>query len=431
MTKDKISSQEIIDLVTSKASINRRTTEEFLKAMISTVEEALLGDEIVKIKNFGTFKLQWNEPRKSVNIQTGEEILLAGYYKVIFIPESLLKDLVNEPFAHLEPVDLDDDSDMPIPEEISEFSVQMRIFSEQASEIVDILSEIKELSNNMKTMDSDKQPIEQKQTNNEVKEFEEDEPLTFIEEEVVEKPNQSIRIVSDDLVQPTEKVSDVTAEIKQEEIQAISLTAQANAEETPFSENIEKKSHKIWVWMLLILFVLAGTGTGLYFLYLPVQEFTDSAYLKSKTTILKISENISIPSTLNTVLGWFFYVPVKIPAPQTIIIPKDTTSKDSIKSDSISANLHNLFDSPRVYKEYIGSERIKLNSRLQTIAQQYYGNKVFWVYIYEANKDNIPNPENIPIGTLIKIPKVDSRLIDSKNPYCIQKAKELNDIYMK
>jgi nucleoid DNA-binding protein len=75
MNKEKISSQEIIDLVASKASVSKRAAEEFLKVMIATVEDGLLAGEIVKIKNFGTFKLQWNEPRKSVNIQTGTEIL--------------------------------------------------------------------------------------------------------------------------------------------------------------------------------------------------------------------------------------------------------------------------------------------------------------------------------------------------------------------
>lgn len=79
MSKEKISSQEITDLLASKASVSKRAAEEFLKVMIATAEDALLAGEVVKIKNFGTFKLLWNEPRKSVNVQTGEEIMLAGY----------------------------------------------------------------------------------------------------------------------------------------------------------------------------------------------------------------------------------------------------------------------------------------------------------------------------------------------------------------
>ena len=57
MNKDKISTQEIIDLIASKASVSKRAAEEFLKVMIGTIEEALLAGELVKIKNFGTFKL--------------------------------------------------------------------------------------------------------------------------------------------------------------------------------------------------------------------------------------------------------------------------------------------------------------------------------------------------------------------------------------
>jgi len=94
MNKDKISSQEIIDQVASQLRVSKRQSEEFLKEMVVTIEEALLAGESVKIKNFGTFKLQWNEPRKSVNVQTGEEIILDGYNKVTFIPDVKLKDIV-------------------------------------------------------------------------------------------------------------------------------------------------------------------------------------------------------------------------------------------------------------------------------------------------------------------------------------------------
>jgi len=87
MIKEKISSQEIIDLIALKASVSKRAAEEFLKVMIASIEEALLAGEVVKIKNFGTFKLQWNEPRKSVNVQTREEIVIGGYYKVVFVTD--------------------------------------------------------------------------------------------------------------------------------------------------------------------------------------------------------------------------------------------------------------------------------------------------------------------------------------------------------
>jgi hypothetical protein len=94
-------------------------------------------------------------------------------------------------------------------------------------------------------------------------------------------------------------------------------------------------------------------------------------------------------------------------------------------------SLQLLFDNPRVYTEFIASERIKFGSRLTLISRRYYGSKDFWVYIYEANKEKIPNPDQIAQGTLIRIPRLDARLIDVSNPRCLTKAKELNDLYVK
>ena len=64
-------------------------------------------------------------------------------------------------------------------------------------------------------------------------------------------------------------------------------------------------------------------------------------------------------------------------------------------------------------------------SRLTILSKKYYGTKDFWVYIYEANKERIQNPDNIEKGTLIRIPKLDPRLIDTSNPRCMLKAREL------
>ena len=153
MSKEKLSSQEIIDIVALKASVSKRASEEFLKVMISTIEEALMSGDSVKIKNFGTFKLHWNEPRKSVNVQTGEDIILAGYYKVNFTPDNNLRDLINEPFGHLEAVQIGRDTPVqiePIQKE-TETMDPLRTLNEQASEIKDILAEIMNLQSNHQT----------------------------------------------------------------------------------------------------------------------------------------------------------------------------------------------------------------------------------------------------------------------------------------
>jgi len=116
---------------------------------------------------------------------------------------------------------------------------------------------------------------------------------------------------------------------------------------------------------------------------------------------------------------------------KTIVVPKDTTANDSVDAKEPVDSLQLLFDNPRVYKTFIATETVKPNGRLTIMSKKYYGSKDFWVYIYEANKDRIPNPDKISKGTLIHIPKLDSKLIDVANPRCIKKAKELHDIYVK
>ena len=420
MNKEKISSQEIIDLIASKALISKRAAEEFIKMMIATIEESLLAGDVVKIKNFGTFKLQWNEHRKSVNVQTGEEIILDGYHKVTFIPEASLKDLVNEPFAHLEPVQLDDESNFVISEKKeNEVLDPLRIFTEQASEIKDILSEIQALSVSSKPVASEEQVKDQEQTGIEFEVSKTNEPIILDKEKVIEQA-----------IEPTEIISEEPVLIEQEETQIISELTDDKIETSSFLENAKSKNRKIWFLVLIILLLLAGTGSGLYFLYPPAKDFTDSTYLKNKKTILKMSEGVSITDMLNTISSWFTPETKQTPIPETIFIPKDTSAMDSVTEKPQIDSLQYLFDNPRIYREYLGSERINPGSRLTIISKRYYGNKIFWVYIYEANKDHIPNPDNIPVGTLIRIPKVDSKLIDSTNPRCIQKAKELHDIYV-
>ena len=157
MSNTKLSAGEIVELMIKDRMISRKSAEEFVKVFFSVIEDALIDGETVKIKGLGTFKSQWNEARKSVNVNTGEEILIEGFYRAAFIPENELRELINEPFSHLEPVELD-----PLPENKTEQKVgneededqndiieplePLRVFEEQAEEIKELLSEINALS---------------------------------------------------------------------------------------------------------------------------------------------------------------------------------------------------------------------------------------------------------------------------------------------
>lgn len=66
-----------------------------------------------------------------------------------------------------------------------------------------------------------------------------------------------------------------------------------------------------------------------------------------------------------------------------------------------------------------------MGDRLTVIALEYYGNKLFWVYIYQHNKAVIKDPNNVPIGTVIEIPAPESYGIDAKSRESREKAAAL------
>ena len=139
---DKTNMNELVQLVAEKTGLSRNVADGFLKKLFAVIEDGLRADGAVKINNFGTFRLQWNEPRKSVDVNTGEEILIEGYNKVVFLPENFLKEKVNEPFAYLETVVLDGDK---LPEQQKTEDIPLQKLDMQAEEIKDILADIQEL----------------------------------------------------------------------------------------------------------------------------------------------------------------------------------------------------------------------------------------------------------------------------------------------
>jgi len=477
MNKDKISIQEIIDLVASKANVSKRVAEEFLKVLISTIEDALIAGEAVKIKDFGTFKLQWNAPRKSVNIQTGEEILLSGFHKISFTPENTLKEMVNEPFAHLEAVVLDGVNDEKGEEE-EENEVELnplRIFEEQASEIKNLISEIQALSPRSKkntTVEKDERIIENEEENILVEELVEEliennnvsenkeltiennlnidveknnDDISYISEiEVLNAVEENIDIINDntevkitnEIIDEIEQNIDNEKETENIADEVIEKVVISNAEFTsnPFVEELkaQPKSRK-GLWITIILLLLLGGSISSYFVFSPATDFVNNTLKKGEKFILTFKESASTTDLLNTISKWFTPKSKESLNPETIVIPKAIVFGDSIieeEEESVDS-LQILFDTPRVYPEYIATEKIVSGSRLARMSERYYGKSDFWVYIYEANQNRIPNPDNIPSGTLIYIPKVDPRLIDATNPRCLKKARELHDLYVK
>lgn len=98
-------------MLTSKMGLEVAEAEAFITAIFKVVNEGLKEDKLVKIKGLGTFKLTKVSARESVDVNTGERIVIEGREKISFTPDNYMRDLVNSPFSQFETVVLSDGVD--------------------------------------------------------------------------------------------------------------------------------------------------------------------------------------------------------------------------------------------------------------------------------------------------------------------------------
>lgn len=570
MSKEKISMQEIVDLMVVHRNMTRKSAEEFVRQLLSTIEDALLEGDSVKISGFGTFKPQWNEPRKSIDVNTGNEIIIEGFYKVAFVPDNELKELINEPYSHLEAIEIGNKAEDIIESEpendnFKQVIEPMRVFEEQAEEIKNLLNEIGALSTNKMTAKKEKSSVEKAiepaenlietpvevmddvenivladdeldnrviaeeeelsqpeltekpeviaEETTHIRSAGEEEAASFAEEAkhpelsestestvAIDQSQQETLLNDFDIIReggkiifPGKKLTvyktspepELAAEIKPQAEEVIAETPNLDeivAEETKpadlIIENSLEISHtsnheppyfapespvndeaealkqdvtpKSVVEPVSETEKVATDATDAVSVpYVPesVKETSNDVFPydeKKKRPVWIYILSLLVLLVLAAVAAWLFYPRIfdnfkNNPAntltqstEQTSLNPVEPVISDSV-NDTIARpdTVINVFDAPRQFTEYIATEPMKRGSMLSIFAKKHLGHPYFWVYIYEANKDIIQDPNNVPLGVDIKIPKVDPRLIDVNNPECVQFALKLSEQYLK
>ena len=567
MSKEKISMQEIVDLMVEHRNMTRKSAEEFVRQLLSTIEDALLEGDSVKISGLGTFKPQWNEPRKSIDVNTGNEIIIEGYYKVAFAPENELKELINEPYSHLEAIEIGNkDEDIiesePEPDNFKQVIEPMRVFEEQAEEIKNLLNEIGALSTNKMTAKKEKSSVEKAiepaenlietpvevmdDVENIVLADDELDNRVIAEEEELSRPELTEKpevIAEETMPIIIDREEEPVSGIKDAKVMGLTETAEQNgieakgeqdtrpddfdiireggkiifpgkkstvdnthpepelvAEIKPQTEQAKAKNlmqDEIVAEETLPADLIIEDSPEIsqsvnheppYFA--PESPVNDEGeVLKQDVTLKSVVETVSdtekaatdtvsvpyVPESviedsteavpfeetkkrpvwiyilsvlallvLAAVAAWFYYPGIfnnlnnktaqTLPkvAEQTNLNPVEPVIPDTLAApNALPDTIINVFDAPRQFTEYIATEPMKRGSMLSIFAKKHLGHPYFWVYIYEANKDIIQDPNNVPLGVDIKIPKVDPRLIDVNNPECVQFALKLSEQYLK
>ena len=117
----KISIQDLTLGLAQRVGVHAAEADTFVRAFFDLIAEKVVEEKVVKVKGLGTFKLLEMSERESVDVNTGERILIPGHSKVSFTPDVSLRDQVNKPFVDFQTVILNEGTSI---EEMERFEEQ-------------------------------------------------------------------------------------------------------------------------------------------------------------------------------------------------------------------------------------------------------------------------------------------------------------------
>lgn len=187
---------------------------------------------------------------------------------------------------------------------------------------------------------------------------------------------------------------------------APSVAVTAPVEEDPF---IDQEAHpRMLVWVFVALGIAMAFCLFIYLLSIqPELEMKDKASAAveavqpSPAPVVPAvpAQTASEPDTL-----------------QTASIANQKVSTSSVApSEAVASTASSL-------AETIERVRLRPGDRLSRLALKKYGNKAFWVYIYEENRAQLKDPDNIPVGAVITLPAASKYQINAGDTNSINRA---------
>lgn len=394
----------IQDLALILSEQTGKSTEEalrFLQEFIAVVSEGVYNDKLVKVKGLGTFKIIRVEERASVSVNSGERFVIPSHYKFTFTPDKELKELVNKPFSLFDTVELNEEVDFSDVDVSAETSGAEEAADDSSEEILpDGIPE---------------QAIEAPQTPEPEVEAEPEpkvEAETTPKEGVKAEPEPETETTPEPEVEAEPELKAEAETTPQEEAKAEPKQAEPVSSVSGYKEYRRKRrrsaSRKL-LFPIACLFVVIVLGI----VYIVC--------LSGRTTVNKNWEppmaevgNPTPEAGMNPV-----------PADSTGVTPPDSASlaADSVVAEPPVVEENQPEETPK--SDILALVTIKAGDRLASFAKQYYGHKFFWVYIYQYNQDIISDPNNIPIGTELRIPDPGLYGIDATDRSSIDKAAAL------
>lgn len=449
---NKVTFPELVEQVAQYANTSKRMSELFLKELFATISQSLIDGESVKVKGIGTFKLTEVSPRKSVDVNTGEEIEIPGHKKLSFAPDKDMAEAINQPFMHFETEILDDDvtddqlaaidagvpteapaADAPAEEETDDTAAAEAPAAESpvAAEEEVVMPPVFVA------------PVEE----SEPEEAEAEAPVEPSEEVPAEEETPSEVPVQEPADEPEDAVTEEETEIE-EEVEPVAVAepedeaevAEAEGEPEAESEMVSEEladervgqeidKRRITRRSLLEGFVV-GVVTTLIVTLFAYRLYLMKGYEATPADEEPFTEHVATDS---------------VSTPEQALAANSTEADaDKQKADEDQKKVDEEKQKAEEEKKKAEEEKqkaeaaksttanvaagttdtIKPGTNLYRMSRKHYGSDKFWVYIYEENKAKYPNPNTIPVGAVLHIPQLEKYGAKAGDPASIATAKK-------
>ena len=250
----KLNIYDLCSVLTSKNGLDDKESHRFIKAIFDVIQEGLDEDKIVKVKGLGTFKIIEVDDRESINVNTGERVLIEGHSKLTFTPDSVMKEIVNKPFSQFETVILNEGVDFPEP--VVEEPAAEDIIADEPAEDKEIIVE-PQIDNNVAEQSVEEEPVAEK---------------TVAEEPVAEKNVAEEPVAGDSVVEFTDDNDNVQS-------------GEENSVEESVFETSNNNSILRWILSgVAVLLLILGAAYGGY-LYGRYELSEEIAYKQMKADL--------------------------------------------------------------------------------------------------------------------------------------------------
>ena len=413
--ENKVTMPALVAMLALTTGQQKKLCEDFLKELFAIIEEELTSGGNVRIKGFGTFKLVEVEARKSVNVSTGEDSVIPGHTKVMFVASKELASRVNLPFEIFEAVEISDD----LPTDTLDGGEDADLDDDGSAPVIDNNGSAPVIDNNgsAPVIDNGSAPVID---NGSAPVIDNNGSAPVIDNgsaPVIDNGSAPVKDDSKDNVDMPQKI--IFTEIE-EDVVAFPIEPIEKVDEIPTDETVEQEENT--------------------YEEILSEEDSDkrSVFLKGFFTGLAVAVVLGV-------IGfsvWYFFMSgsdERKPVPVAVV---EKTSVGKVEADSVAASVADSVrldstalstaetvksvsdnDVPTKASDEPVYDTVTTTRYLTTIAKEHYGNFNLWPIIYEENSSFLGHPDRISPGTKVVVPPLSKYGIDPKNPDHVQSVK--------